>query len=42
MDSAVSLRNIFRHDFDPNQLTLRVRVTLAADRKSRRPRGAAK
>jgi len=35
MDSAVSPEeHLPEHDFDPHQLTLRVRVTLAADRKS--------
>jgi serine/threonine-protein kinase RsbW len=35
MDSAASSEEHFpEHDFDPNKLTLRVRVTLAADRKS--------
>ncbi len=35
MDSAVSPEeHLPEHDFDPNNLILRVRVTLAADRKS--------
>jgi len=35
MDSVVSPEeHLPEHDFDPNNLTLRVRVTLAADRKS--------
>jgi serine/threonine-protein kinase RsbW len=35
MDSAASQEeHLPEHDFDPNQLSLRVRVTLAADRKS--------
>jgi serine/threonine-protein kinase RsbW len=35
MDSAVSPEeHLPEHDFDPNNLTLRVRATLAADRKS--------
>ena len=35
MDSAASPEDHFpEHDFDPNHLSLRVRVTLAADRKS--------
>jgi serine/threonine-protein kinase RsbW len=35
MDSAASSEEHFpEHDFDPNKLSLRVRVTLAADRKS--------
>lgn len=35
MDSAASSEeHLPEHDFDPNKLTLRVRVTLAADRKA--------
>ena len=34
MESGTSEEHFPEHDFDPEKLTLRVRVTLAADRKS--------